>query len=125
MTEVPFDLEQHLKHVPSFWYLATPYSGHEHGVEVAAIEAAKMTAWLQDRHVSVFCPIVHGHAANKYMNLPRTYDVWLTIDHPFMRAAWGLIIGKLSNWETSFGVEAERKHFRQQKKPYTFMEWPQ
>jgi hypothetical protein len=124
MSEIPFDIEE-LPHVPSFWYLATPYSGHEHGMEVAAIEAAQMTGWLQDRGVPVFCPILHGHAASKYMELPHTYDMWLSIDRPFMTAAWGIIVGQLSNWHSSHGIIEERKFFAQMSKPHTFMGWPQ
>ena len=124
MDEVRFDVEK-LSRVPSFWYLATPYSGHAHGMEVAAIEAAQMTGWLQNRYVPVFCPIIHGHASSKYTELPHTYDVWLSIDRPFMSVAWGIIVGQLSNWDTSHGIAEERKFFAGMKKPYTFMEWPQ
>ena len=112
-----------LKREP-FWYLATPYRNYKAGLKSASIEAAKATAFLAERDIRVFCPIVHGQPLVDHGGLdPVDSSLWLAIDRPFLEAAVGLIVIKMQGWDESIGVADEILKFRASKKPVLYMEW--
>jgi Domain of unknown function (DUF1937) len=107
----------------TFFYLATPYSKYPGGTEAAYIAACEQAALLIQRGVPVFCPIAHTHGVAVHGRIdPVDHDIWLPADRPFIRAAAGLIVCKLSGWETSFGVQHEIRDFDDQGKPVIYME---
>ncbi len=107
-----------------FWYLATPYSKYDKGIEAAFEEAAKATASLIKCGVRVYCPIAHTHPIAVYGKLdPLDHTIWLPADMPLMEAAVGLIVVKMEGWNNSKGIKEEIKKFREDSKPILYMEW--
>ena len=107
-----------------FWYLATPYSGYPDGIVAAFEEASRVAARLIGRGMRIYCPIAHTHPMAVYGFLdPKDHDIWLALDGPFMDAAVGLIVVKMTEWTKSKGIAEEIKRFREVKKPVLYMEW--
>jgi hypothetical protein len=107
----------------SFHYLATPYSRYPGGLDAAFRAASTQAAMLLSAGVPVFCPIAHSHPMVEFLDQAKdTHETWLGLDEHFMRAAKGLIICKLTGWESSYGVTHEAKRFGEMKKPIVFME---
>lgn len=106
-----------------YWYLATPYSKYPEGIEAAFRDACKVSARLIEAGVRVFSPIAHSHPIAVHGNLnPLDHDMWLPVDAPMMRGAYGLLVAKLPTWESSYGISVEIDAFRQANKPVTFLE---
>lgn len=106
-----------------FWYLATPYSKYADGIEAAFVEAAKQTALLIRAGVRVYSPICHTHPAAIHGGIdPLDHGIWLPADEPFVRAARGLLVCKLTGWKDSYGVSVEIRAFRKAGKPVIYME---
>lgn len=106
-----------------FFYLATVYSRHPHGIEAAHREACIQAAYLIRHGVPVYSPIAHTHPIAIHGALdPLDHDIWLPADEPMMRAAVGLIVCKMHGWETSKGVQHEIDVFEKADKPIIFME---
>ena len=110
---------------PGFWYLATPYSEYEAGIEEAFKEAAKIAGERFVKNgIPIFCPIAHGHPMTTEANIPvDRYDIWLPQDQPFMDAAIGLIVVQMPGWKESRGVKYEIDVFTEAGKPVVYMEW--
>lgn len=107
----------------TFHYLASPYTAHPDGLEVAYREACEASALLVRAGIPVFCPIAHSHGIAVLGGIdPGSHRIWLEADAPFMRAASGLIILRLRGWDKSKGVEAEWLHFTAENKPVRFMD---
>ncbi len=105
-----------------FWYLATPYNGHPHGLEAAFQEASRVAANLIQRGIRIFCPIAHCRSLEIYGSLSGDTEFWLSVDGPMMDAAVGLIVLKMRGWTESEGIKAEIKRFREAAKPVLYME---
>src|SRR4051812_40121800 len=102
----------------SYFYLATPYSKYEGGLEAAFRMAAETCAKLIRAGVPVFSPIAHTHPIAKMGGIdPLDHGIWLPVDDPMMRAACGLLVYKAPGWRRSFGIAQEIKAFRAMKKP--------
>lgn len=112
------------------WYLCTPYSKYEAGREQAYLDAAKMTMYLQENSIHLYCPIVHSHTPNKFVSntkLNNNHDFWLTIDKKFVKHSRGLIVCKMQGWNESKGISIEIDYAKELGLPilYTnFMEIP-
>ncbi len=109
-----------------FWYLATPYSKYDEGMEKAFEDAAKAAASLIKHGIRVFCPIAHTHPLSVHGDIDNEagdLDFWLGVDGPMIDAAVGLIVVKMQGWDTSEGVEEEVRKFREESKPILYMEW--
>lgn len=105
-----------------FWYLATPYSKYEGGIEEAFLEAARQASLLIDSGIPVFSPICHSHPIAIEGGIdPLDHLVWLDVDAPMMRAAHGLIVCKMPGWLDSYGVSVEIEAFRDADKPIIYM----
>lgn len=102
-----------LQPTPTFlWYLATPYTAHEHGKKHAYKDACFIAASLMDAGAAIFCPIAHGHRIARYMTREQTHELWMDIDRPFMERCDGLILAELPGWKRSRGMEEEFRFFR-------------
>lgn len=107
----------------TFWYLATPYSRFEGGIEAAFTAASQQAAVLVRAGVPVFCPIAHSHPIAMHGGIdPYDHEIWLPADGPMMEAASGLIICKLPGWSESVGIAHEVEVFRAAGKPVVYME---
>ena len=108
--------------VDTFYYLATVYTQHPDGLDVAHMDACKAAAQLMAAGVPVFCPIAHSHHVAAHGELdPLDHDLWMEADRPLMDAAGGLIVVKIPGWETSRGIAYERRAF--EGRPIIFAEW--
>jgi hypothetical protein len=106
----------------TFWYLATPYSKYPGGIEAAFIVACKQTALLIGAGVRVYSPIAHTHSVAIHGGLnPHSHSIWLPADKPFMDAACGLIVCKMSSWAESVGIAHEIDVFKKAGKPVVYM----
>ncbi|MAH44610.1 hypothetical protein CMI37_02225 [Candidatus Pacearchaeota archaeon] len=105
----------------SFVYLASPYSGTEEQMEERFHLAVEHTAWMLDRSVTVYSPIVHCHHVRSY--LPRDLDFWLYHDFNMIRASHELRILKLDGWRKSEGIAREIDYCREIKRSITTVEF--
>lgn len=108
-----------------FWYMATPYSKYEDGIEAAFHDAAKGAARLAAEGVKLFSPIAHSHPLAIYGSLdPLDLKLWMPLCEPLMHAAHGLIVYQLPGWGDSYGVECEQCAFRQTGRPVEYLRHP-
>lgn len=106
-----------------YFYLATPYTKWEAGIDAAFEMACRETARLIKAGVPVFCPIAHTHPVAKLGGIdPLSHAIWLAADRPLMDAAIGLIVVRAKGWEDSYGVTEEIKVFRAAGKPVLFID---
>lgn len=102
----------------SYLYLATVYSKHEKGIEVAFAESCRWAARFVRFKTPVFCPIAHFHPiAMKGLLDPLDHNIWLPACRPFMEAAEGLIVVTSNGWRDSVGIAAEIAYFDSARKP--------
>lgn len=106
-----------------FFYLATPYSKWDKGIEDAYQMASREAARFIKAGIPVFCPISHTHpiAIHGDMN-PLDHGVWIPADKPFMDAAIGLIVVRAKGWEKSYGIGVEIKAFQDAGKPVMYFD---
>lgn len=107
-----------MRYAKHFWYLATPYTKYEAGLEQANQDACEVSARLIRLGVPLFSPIAHSHAMTKTELVnPLDHDLWMWLDGAFMEAAFGLIVVKMDGWLESVGVQEELKRFDKMEKP--------
>lgn len=105
-----------------FWYLASPYSLYEDGLEEANALVCAAAAYLIEKGIRVFCPIAHSHAICEASELdPLDHNIWMFQDAPFCEAAMGLIVFQLPGWERSAGVTQEIEYFEEAHKPIVYL----
>ena len=108
-----------------YWYLASPYSKYEEGLEAAFRHVCIARGALTRIGLSVYSPIAETHSVALYSGLdPLAHDLWMQDDAPKMHHACGLIVYKMPGWHISRGVGQERKRFAWAKKPVVYLEWP-
>lgn len=108
-----------------FWYIATPYSKYPRGITNAFEEACRVSAWLIEQGVRVYCPIAHTHPIAIHGNIdPLDHKIWIPVDAPLMQAACGLLVVQMESWEESYGIGIEIQAFRDQDKPVRYLAWP-
>lgn len=109
----------------SYWYLATPYSKYQLGLDAAFKHACVASAKLVASGVRLYCPIAHTHPIAIYGEIdPRNHEVWLGLDGPFMKGACGLIVTTMQGWSESYGISVEIDSFNLQNKPVRYLDWP-
>jgi Domain of unknown function (DUF6378)/Domain of unknown function (DUF1937) len=94
-----------------FFYLASPYRRHPHGVE-AAWELAKWASkTLISQWIPIFSPILSSHwiAGAAPVDPNSDLSFWLIQDLPLLRLSAGLIILTPRGWQDSEGIKAERE----------------
>ena len=94
-----------------YWYLA---SAHSHQAaserERRFYDAMRATAWLLNRHIWTFSPIVHCHEMAIKYELPVTdFRFWQELDETMIEASLGVIVLKEPYWRESKGVASEIK----------------
>ena len=116
------DVER-LKAVDTFWYIASPYSKYEQGLDAACRDVCRITAELVKRGIPCFSPIAHTHPIAIHSGMdPLAHDIWLPADEPMMRSAHGIIIAKMTGWLESYGVNYEIDYFLASNKPVLFID---
>lgn len=109
-----------------YWYLATPYTKYEEGLEAAYIEASTAAGVLLKQGVHTFCPIAHSHPIAAYGDIePTSHKIFMPLDHQFMTPAHGLIVVMMPGYEKSKGIRIEYDTFNEQGKPIYFLSWPE
>jgi hypothetical protein len=104
-------------------YLASPYSLHRGGPEMAWAEASKLAGDLIAEGVRVFSPIAHSHSVCEHADLdPMDHDLWLEQDEFFMDACCALVVAQFAGWQDSYGISEEMHWFRDAKKPIHYLD---
>lgn len=93
--------------VKGFWYLATPYTKHPRGIDVAHYEACAAAAICFKAGVQVFAPIPHTHAIALVGQLAGHFEQWAQLDDAMIRASRGVIVVEMDGWSESVGINAE------------------
>lgn len=105
------------------WYLATPYTNFDYGLDLAFVEACKTAADLIKLGYSVFSPIVHSHTIAYHGKMdPTDHAMWMAIDAPFMERCDGLIVATIKGWSQSKGVRFEIDWFQKAGKPVRYFD---
>lgn len=110
---------------PPLWYLATPYSKHPLGHVQAYQQACHMAASLMKAGHKLFCPIAHTHPLSSVAGLVGDHDFWMAQDKPLVDRCDGLIVGLLTGWRDSKGVQQEIGWFRDAGKPVLACAYPE
>lgn len=112
-----------LTEAPTFWYVATPYTKHPHGLGAAFAEACTVTGRLVQAGVAAFSPIAHGHMIGQMASFDQTdHDFWTRVDRPFMDVASGILVVTMPGWQESRGVAEEVKYFEARGLPVVFLD---
>ena len=106
----------------TLYYLATPYSKYETGLESAFKMACYQAALLLKSGYAVFSPIAHSHPIAMQGGIdPFDHAVWLHADRPLMDAADAIVVVTAPGWRDSYGVAYEIETFRRANKPVIYM----
>lgn len=107
----------------SLWYLASPYSKYEGGLEKAFQDVAKVAAALMRAGVHVFAPITHSHPIAMEGKLDaKDHNFWLTHDVLHLERCYGLIVARMPGWENSTGVNFEMRWCDEHDRPIVFLD---
>lgn len=105
------------------YYLATPYTKYEGGIEAAFESAAAIAARLVKTGYVVYSPIVHTHPVAVHGGIdPLDHSIWLDFDLRMMRAADCLVVAQMKGWRESFGISQEIKFFENAGKPICYLD---
>lgn len=108
------------------FYVASPYSKYEGGIQSAFVDISKACAELLRRGIAVYSPIAHTHPIAIYGNLdPYDHAMWMPLDHFLMKAADGCIVMMMPGWQESKGVQIEIAEFEKAGKPIRYFHWPE
>ncbi|MGE5151187.1 MAG: DUF1937 family protein [Rhodospirillaceae bacterium] len=107
--------------MPGFYYLATPYSRHPRGTQIAHQEAVEAAAICFRAAISVYSPIAHSHFIAAFADLAPGYEAWRDLDEAMIAASRGLIVVKMDGWDVSAGIKAEIAFARQLGLPIVYM----
>ena len=90
-------------------YLATVYTSHPQGLEVAYQEACLLTAAFMRRGMPVFSPIAYGHPLVSQIG-NTGHDFWMRLDLQFLDVATALWVAMQPKWDVSRGIAMEIEH---------------
>lgn len=108
--------------MPSYYYLASPYSKYEHGIVAAWEDICEQAALLIKAGIPIYSPIAHTHPIAVHGEIdPYAHSIWLPADLPLMQAAEGLIVCMMPGWKESYGISEEIKEFEKAGKPIIYM----
>lgn len=98
-------------------YLASPYS-HPNASkrEKRYFEAAKQVAWMIERRMWTYSPIVYCHNWAKDFKLPYEAATWIGFNTDMLSLADELFILNIDGWQDSVGIYEEVKIFHQIKR---------
>ena len=75
-------------------------------------DAERCLAWLLNRKVWTYAPIVHCHALALKYKLPPDYEFWLNYDRAMISGSSGVLVLKIEGWTESKGVLSEMSYAR-------------
>jgi hypothetical protein len=102
----------------SYWYVGTPYSRYEAGLQSAYEDACRQTARLMRERVPVYCPIAHSHGIAIHGGLDPVNGIfWSNANYPLMLPAVGLLVVEMAGWRDSEGLELEIQYFKDLHRP--------
>lgn len=105
-------------------YLASPYSHLNDSVKQERFESVnKVAAKLMSDGFYIFSPISHTRPIEIAGNLPGDWKYWEGYDRAIISACKGLMVLKLSGWETSIGVNAEINIAKELTIPIEYIEY--
>ena len=106
------------------WYLASPYTNHPHGREIAFREAATNLGLLLAAGVPAFSPISHTHPVEKHSPVVKDkgHSFWMGVDRAIFDRCEGLIVLTAPGWLISTGVNMEIDWARERGLPIFYME---
>jgi uncharacterized protein DUF1937 len=106
----------------AFIYLASPYSHPDKAVRHDRFEAVqRATAWLLNRRIWTFSPIVHCHNLAQVYGLPTDAEFWQSFNEAMLRQSESLWILGIEGWQDSRGVMFEADLANRLKLPIKFM----
>ena len=106
-----------------YWFLASPFSTHPEGPDVAFDEICQVAGDFAKAGISAFSPIAHSYPIARALGLdPFDYRIWFKFNDGMMTAAKGLIVVKLNGWHSSFGVKQEMAYFASVRKPIKYLD---
>lgn len=109
-----------------FWYLASPYSKYEAGIEQAYKDASFAAGKLLSAGVRTYCPIAHTHPIAEFGGLDHyDYDTMLSLDQQFMNHSYGILVLRMPGYAVSHGVNYERDYFKRVGRPEIHLSWPE
>lgn len=92
----------------SYIYIASPYTHPKADVMEERYEIVSgHTAFLLNKGIHVFSPIVHCHELAKTFGLPRHAEFWNAYNVTMLRAAGQLLVLTMEGWHESRGVKHE------------------
>lgn len=101
-----------------FYYLATPYSKYEGGIERAFEDTCRVAGALTAVGVCVYSPIAHAHPVATHGLLDHfDHNLWLPLDERMMDSAVACLVADMPGWRDSYGVSHEIAYFRKHGKP--------
>jgi Domain of unknown function (DUF1937) len=104
-------------------YLASPYSHESSDVmDRRYDEALQATAWLMNKGVFVYSPIVHCHELAKRYQLPRDFEYWRDYNFSMLAHAGHVNVLSILGLKTSKGVAGEYYRAKRLGKSITLME---
>lgn len=108
--------------IDGYWYVATPYSKYGDGIDIAFEDACLATAFLINKGLNAFSPIVHSHPLCTVGGLnPFDFKLWMKVDKELMDGAAGLIVIEMDGWKESVGVQEEIQEFKKQDKAIYYL----
>jgi hypothetical protein len=113
------------------WYLATVYTKHPEGIDVAYRDANETAARvIRIYGARVFCPIGHSHSLCKVYGTRNGLlgeldaEFWKWFDRPFLDKADGLLVATMPGWTESEGIAHEIEVMRELGRPILYLSWP-
>lgn len=104
-------------------YLASPYSLHRGGPELAYAEACKLGGDLVAEGIKIFSPIAQSYSFCEHADLdPLDHELWLEQGEFFMAACDALVVAQFAGWEDSYGIAQEVNYFRDHNKPIHYLD---
>lgn len=103
-------------------YVGTPYSKYPGGIELAFIDACRLTARLMQVGLKVYSPIAHTHPLAIHGGLdPMDLNIWLPFDAAMMGKADAMLVAMMDGWATSTGIKHEIQAFTDAGKPVFYL----
>jgi Domain of unknown function (DUF1937) len=106
----------------AYVYLASPYSHADaRVVRERYLAAERATAWLLNRRIWTFSPIVHCHSLAEAYGLPTDADFWRSFNEAMLERSDALWILGIEGWQESRGIIHEADCANRLKLPIKFM----
>lgn len=106
-----------------YWFLASPYTRFEPGIEDAFLAVCRCAAKLTRAGIPNYSPIAETHPVAIHGGIdPLDHGIWLPVKKPLRDAAHGLIVLKLPTWEISYGISEEIEEFSGAGKPIIYLD---